>query len=471
MEMIKKNLVSILCGVVVIVAIVVWVWPVGAMMGDLQAKIEKSRQDYDAIETLRTAPRKLPSLVLEGGEQQATLDRFPNDNVIKEGERKTKALTDQSNEMLKTVSERNVHVPLVPGSLPSATGRPANDFVLAYLRRVGTGPDGWEDKSSLPFQLNATLPPNIDELNEAADKVWKEKYNDRIFIIGGVPNNLDAISNEFIEKESDLAERERKKRANEFRIYLDETSLPASPLIKSGKPPRPEEVWFAQTALWIQEDVVAAINAANAGSKSIPQSPVKHLVSMQVPFDASQYIRPPAAAAAPMGAMGPVAAAPEVTADSTAAPVIYAISPTGRASNSLYDVVHFTLVLRVDYQKIPQVLTELERNRLFTVLSTAVTAVDAAQERKVGYVYGDAPIAEITLQCEALFLRSWTVDKEHEYKNALMPVIVQETVGARVGPGLFGATGGGGGGAAPGGFGLPGFDLMTPPVMPGPRAP
>src|SRR5687768_4536153 len=108
MEMIKKNLVSILCGVVAIIAVVVWVWPVGAMMGDLQAKLEKSKQDYNAIEALRTAPRKLPDLVLEGGEQK-TLDRFPNDKVIEEGLRKTKALTDQSNEMLKTVSERNVH--------------------------------------------------------------------------------------------------------------------------------------------------------------------------------------------------------------------------------------------------------------------------------------------------------------------------------------------------------------------------
>ena len=40
------------------------------------------------------------------------------------------------------------------------------------------------------------------------------------------------------------------------------------------------------------------------------------------------------------------------------------------------------------------------------------------------------------MRCEALFLRSWTVDKANEFKNALMPDLVMQAVGAKppVGP-------------------------------------
>ena len=431
MEMVKKNIVSILCGVVAIAAIVAWFWPVGGMFGQLQTELDERAAKYKEVEQLRTAERKLPSLVLEVGGQEP-LTRFPNEKVIQVGEVATKALTEQSNRMLKTVSDRNVHQPLVPNSLPRPLGRTRFDFVEDYLARLGWGPEEWKDPKSIPAELKATRPPSNEEIQEIALKIWDEKYAVRIVRIGQQTNEQQ-IGAEFQEENFDLDERERRKRALENVIYMDDESLAISPDIVPGKAPTDPQIWFAQNVLWIEEDVAKAINAANKGAKNVLDAPVKHLVSLRTPFAVDQYVLPgPAMGAAAATADG---TPPVIPTDANGAPAVFIASPTGRVSNDLYDVIHFELILRVDYRKIPQVLAELERDRLFTVLSTGVSAVDAAAEKLAnGYVYGDQPVAEITLTCEALFLRSWTVDKENNYKAALMPEVVQMAVGAKPPP-------------------------------------
>jgi hypothetical protein len=336
--------------------------------------------------------------------------------------------------MLQTVSQLNVRPLLQEGSLPRAEGGVAFSFVNKYLEQLGEGPDEW--KAGLPAELNATRPPGTEEIQEEARAVWDKKYAPRIYEISG-RTNLEEISTEFQDEVFDLPEQVKQKRASEHRIYLDDGSLQASTDIQAGKSVRPEQVWFAQSALWIQEDVVKAINAANAGSKTVMSSPVKHLVSLRVPFNADQYVL--ASRATGMTGVATDAAAAVVPLNTDGVAEVFGVSPTGRVCNDLYDVIHFELTLRVDYRKIPQILAELERNRLFAVLSTSIEGVNSAEERRVnGYVYGKDPVAEITLSCEALFLRSWTVDKDNEFRAAIMPDLVMQTVGAKPGPGAQG---------------------------------
>ena len=49
------------------------------------------------------------------------------------------------------------------------------------------------------------------------------------------------------------------------------------------------------------------------------------------------------------------------------------------------------------------------------------TSVDSAERLGEGLVYGDAPVANLQLECEALFMRSWTVP--------LMPPAVKQSLG------------------------------------------
>ena len=432
MDIVKKNLLSIVCGVIALAAIVAWFWPVGGMFGSLQSDLDARAKTYQDVETLRTAQRKLPTVVLEGGAsaEQAMLDRFPNEKVVELGRQKTKSLTEQSNRMLATVTKLNVRKPLLAGSLPQPSPSARTAFPQKYFLELGLTEKGFE--TGLPKRLSATRPPFPEELQEMAQKIWDEKYNPRVIVIGG-DNNLDQVTEEFYAEVQDLPEREYQKRAAENRVYLDEMSLPVSPSpnMMPGKQPSDTDIWFAQTALWITEDVVNAINSANEGSKSIQDSAVKHLVALRVPFGPQQYVLATQAAGLPPGADG---TAPVLPTDANGVAQVFNVSPTGRVSNDVYDVIHFEVVLRVDFRKIPQVIAELERNRLVTVLSTAVSGVDAeAAYRDVGYVYGNDPIAEVTFGCETLFLRSWTVDKDNQYKAALMPQPIRIMVGAEQG--------------------------------------
>jgi hypothetical protein len=435
METVKKNMLSIICGVVAIAAVVAWFWPVGPMYDHLKSDLSARAKTYQDVDSLRTASRKLPALVLDGGEQPS-LDHLPNEKVINAGKQATQKLTEQSKRMLETVSKLNVHTPLVPGTLPIAGSTARGQFPAAYFEALGATDRGFE--TGLPKKLNATRPPFADELMEMANKIWDDKYNPRVVAIGN-DNNLDSLRDEFLEEIRNLPDQERNKRADTHTVYLDETSLPLSQEIQglNGKPPTDVQIWFAQMALWVTEDVVNAVNAANKDSKRIPDSPIKHLKALRIPFGIGQYVLQAQAVGGAPDAAG-------VTQDPNGVPQAFVLSPTGRVSNDVYDVLHFDLVLRVDFRKLPQIIAELERNRLFTVMSTAVTTVDAQAEfNDVGYVYGNDPIAEVTLQCEALYLRSWTVDKENTYKRALMPQLVRGWVGAEAVAGLPGAPQGG----------------------------
>jgi hypothetical protein len=442
MDFVKKNIVTLLCGVVALAAIVAIFWPISGMFDGLRKDVEKSKATYTDVENLRKQERNLPSLVLEGGERDK-LTRFPNQKVIDYGKEKTGALTAQSKKMLDTVSRLNVHQLLVSGSLPRPIGRTSLDFADTYLNALGVTTEGFSYEVGLPKLLTATRPPTTDEMMDMAQEIWDKKYDVRVVTIGG-QDNLPQMTEEFQAEVATLPEQERQRRALNHKIYLDDDSLAVSADIISGKVPTPQQMWFAQNVYWIEEDVCNAINLANQGAKNILDAPVKHLRYLRAPFDQNQYVLTPRTGTPDQAA---------AVADPNGVTEMFTISPTGRVCGDLYDVIHFDLILRVDYRKIPQILADLERDRLFTVLATSVTAVDASEERtKNGYVYGNDPIAELSLTCEALFLRSWTVNKENNYKDALMPDNVMEFVGAKQGPGNLQSLPGG---VSPGGAGAP----------------
>jgi hypothetical protein len=104
---------------------------------------------------------------------------------------------------------------------------------------------------------------------------------------------------------------------------------------------------------------------------------------------------------------------------------VFTVSPTGRASNSMYDVIGFNMVLHVDQTQIPAILKSLSQDRFITVRSMTVTRVDTTPLVEQGFVYGPAPIVEISIDAEALQLREWTVP--------LMPRAVREMM---LGPGV-----------------------------------
>ena len=96
-------------------------------------------------------------------------------------------------------------------------------------------------------------------------------------------------------------------------------------------------------------------------------------------------------------------------------------SPTGRVSNGMYDVVQFRMDLVVEVDQIPAVIRAISHNRLMSAFQVEIKAIDAEQALNAGYYYGEKPVADVSLSCEALLLRHWTVP--------LMPVVIKRQLG------------------------------------------
>jgi hypothetical protein len=83
-------------------------------------------------------------------------------------------------------------------------------------------------------------------------------------------------------------------------------------------------------------------------------------------------------------------------------------SPTGRICNPMFDVVQFTLVVRLDASQIPCFIQTLGQGRLIDIYNINQVSVDSIDAKAAGYIYGPLPVVQLTLNCEALFLREWT---------------------------------------------------------------
>jgi hypothetical protein len=291
--------------------------------------------------------------------------------------------------------------------------------------------------------LRSTLPPTDKDLEEAENKLWTESYlptivykveKDEKGVETKVALNEPVVAQKYSDEAAKLPERIRTERAQQFQMYVDEGAIVTSEAVAGeGRTPSAPEMWYAQSALWVQQDVCRSIARLNANARNTLESPVKHLISLEVAADESQYVLATPAGGA---AANPDEAAPAADPN---APLtrVYDLSPTGRVCNPLYDVVQFTMEVNVDARAVPQFLQELSREKFFTGQSSpqqaapgtfiTVNEVDLAGVNKLealaaGYVYGEAPVVKLTLKCEALFMRRWTTQ--------YMPPEVKQILGA-----------------------------------------
>src|SRR5690606_21538783 len=105
----------------------------------------------------------------------------------------------------------------------------------------------------------------------------------------------------------DAATRVSIRSARQGRCYASIDSLDNRPgITDQTKPPSVEEMWYAQMALWVEQDVIGALAAVNeraagalpAGEQPwVGNMPVKHLIR----FIMGNYVRPSSDAAATGG--------------------------------------------------------------------------------------------------------------------------------------------------------------------------
>ncbi len=216
-----------------------------------------------------------------------------------------------------------------------------------------------------------------------------------------------------------------------FYAQLSDLGFPASPA-EAGTPPSEARMFHWQWRVWIIEDVLAALGAANAPYRTVVDAPVKRVLSIAVRDEAM----PKAAAGAGAGADAPAEAPAEPLPEGAAAPAAPsypAIDPkqpvaydftksiTGRQANSLYDVRTATVRLVVATSMLPEVVNAISRQNFMTVTSLDVRPADAFDAADEGFIYGAQAVSEVRMTIESLWLRPWLA--------RLMPAELQKSKG------------------------------------------
>lgn len=214
-----------------------------------------------------------------------------------------------------------------------------------------------------------------------------------------------------------------------------------------------ENMWDGQMTLWIQQDIVRAIELANGvrqPNTSVLTAPIKRLISIRVlpefigiskprpdlsttntptrpggagPGMVDPYRMGPGGMGPGMGLMEPgmmggmgmyggLDSGTDSGMDETLDPnqpikPNFMVSNSGRRSNPLYDVRVAEVRMVVDANQFPVIFDALHAVNFMTVLEMNVKDVDEYEALREGFVYtGDA--VEVTMLIESIWLRQWT---------------------------------------------------------------
>ncbi len=191
--------------------------------------------------------------------------------------------------------------------------------------------------------------------------------------------------------------RARVRKARSIYCYYAPGSFHVSSIVEDPGAPPPEQMWYAQVGLWIQDDVVraiAALNDAAAGRVSgrepcVEDVPVKRVVLLrirgyEVGGETGELYFPA------VGSETPPPPGPSLT---------------GRKCNEEYDVVRFVLVVVIDQREVLKLIDQMSKVNFYQCIKFGYEAVDVEEATAEGYLYGTAPVVQATYEFEGYFRR------------------------------------------------------------------
>jgi len=408
MEVLKKNLISIVVGVVAILAVAAIFWPISGMYTDLQKRLTQRLAVQSSMDRLLSAQRHLP-LVSPDQTDAGVLTVFPAQGVIDAGKAATDKVAAQAEAMMQKAVEVNRHILLFPNALPKPDDATKYSFAQKYIEET-TNYARWQRI------LNSGVAPTPDEVAKAIQdlkdriyKKWGLQPNG-----GGDPGAVRQAADDFNAEAVKIKPAMQMEAARKYSIYMllpTQGQIGAMPYdatvsVAAGHaPPGPEQIWADQLGVWILDDITQAIARTNKtwSDSDAPDGPpvcdILHAPIKQLErVDNLVAVYSPSAADAQAGIGGPT-------------PKVPSVSPTGRVCNALYDVERFRVALVVDAAKIPIILRELQSQQFLSVLNVQINeVVDPAIAASNGYRYGDKPVVRMELDCEDLLMRNWTGD-------------------------------------------------------------
>lgn len=362
MSFVKTNLLLLACGAAGLVFLVIGICGAAssAVTSDMQQRVGLVTQ----IGALRVEPK--------------------NEAVISAARHWHELFQREYRRTLEQAHRINRRGPLLPGIFPTLEKPSAGfEFAAAYARAV-------EQFSRTLVAGGLPGPAEIEDAQAYLEHLKEE-----------APSAMDAT----VDPEHCACV----LHARRIRCYAGPESFHVSPLVETNTVPAPEQMWFAQVGLWIQQDVVNAIARLNgtaargvgAGRAHVEQTPVKRIELLRV----LGYQAPGRLLSFPGGDTGGVRSE----------------SFTGQTCNDQFDVVRFALVVVVDQRDVLQLIDQISKQNYYQCIGAGYSMVNP-DDAQHGYLYGPEPVVRVQLEFEGYMARA-------VYKP-LMPAEIREMLGA-----------------------------------------
>jgi hypothetical protein len=431
-QWVRSNVLVVISVVAAAVAVGSLYWPIGAMNQDFQVTLNKQPGQLGSVQSFIdrtvTIPSDDPNKPLK--EIKITVNQAAV-NQLKQIYSRMNTSYDALFEQVVNINEFgspdgkpvNAHKPMLDGLFPKA----ASEAVQYQSRQA------YRNKfNDLYRQLGAGTPPGVDEIQQHQAEVTQEYM---ALHPGATAQDAD-LAKRIIDAQMSLLY----QRALQIKVYADPpTTQPANQRTTSAAgvfdvgqwseqttKPMMGQLWEAQMQLWIQQDLVRAINVANPGD-SVLNNPVKRVLSISVdPGYLGLNVQP---AEDPKNPPQPASLDERLPED-------FAISQTGRQCNPLYDVRLARMSVIVDARRIPKLLEALSTANFMTPVINGIYTVDQRNELASGYVYGDnVDVVRVDLTIETLWMRRWTAGswdqqtaEQQQPKQAFDPGLMPDVV-------------------------------------------
>jgi hypothetical protein len=417
MDIVKKNMLSIICGVVALLCVIALFFPLSGMYERLREDVKKSVATGERLSAVLNQPRNWPSLSPLPEDRVPLKDkqgrnRFPNAAVVTAGSKMTTNWKQQASEFLSyALDQQNRQIfPLVPGALPNGPMPLRAQFQYSYAERFmvpidsNTGrPREGENKTIFKIILDSSMPPTDAEIAEKSAATARKVELDTVKIVNGAPTNTDEVTRKVAEAVAGVADRMRQDAAITGKIYADpNTSIVPVTTIAGSQAPSANAIFDAQVSLWVEEEICKAIKATNHDAKptqGVLDSPIKRLLVLTV----RHPYAPRSSAGTPVDPAAAPLAAPQST--EVKVPLDYKKNPLGHVSNELYDVITFDLKLICEADSLPNTLGALTRGRYMMFQKVHTIAVDSAPHAAQGFLYGSKQVVQVDITGEYLMLR------------------------------------------------------------------
>jgi hypothetical protein len=367
MSFVKTNLFMLACGAAGLVFLVIAICGAasGAVTGEMQQRVRLATQ----IGTLKANPK--------------------NEALISAARQRHELFQQEYRRALEQAHRINRRAPLLPGIFPSPERPSAGfEFAAAYVRAV----------QQFPRTLVAGGLPGPAEIEDARAHLEHLKEE--------TPAAIDATAN--LEHCASVVH------ARRIRCYAGPESFHVSPLVETNTVPTPDQMWYAQVSLWIQQDVVDAIarlNEAVARQVGDGRAHVGHMLVKRIEL---------------LRVLGYQTAGGLLLFPGGETGVGRSESFTGHTCNDQFDIVRFMLVVVVDQRDLLQLIDQISKQNFYQCIGAGYSMVSPDDARH-GYLYGTEPVVRARLEFEGHMARA-------VYKP-LMPAGIRKLLGADKGGG------------------------------------